>query len=132
MSQTTAAGARTAEKLLEYIEEEAAEKFRFADDQCWNCDGDGYVYSCFEEYACVDPESGCEECAQRCPECASLKRDRLRYVRETVIQSNDIELAKAWLRSIGRWSDEYTDAQIKSEMLKAGALIAASKEADHA
>lgn len=43
----------------------------FADDEpdCWNCGGEGVIYSCFEEYACIDPESGCDLCERRCEVC---------------------------------------------------------------
>jgi len=37
--------------------------------ECWNCGGEGYVSSCFEEFACIDPEGGCEECERRCDVC---------------------------------------------------------------
>lgn len=36
---------------------------------CWNCGGEGYVSSCESEYACVDPESGCEFCTRPCEVC---------------------------------------------------------------
>ncbi len=39
------------------------------DDECWNCGGEGYIYNCIEEYACVDPESGCDLCMRRCDVC---------------------------------------------------------------
>lgn len=39
------------------------------DDCCPNCGGDGVVYSCFDECACVDPESGCDECERVCDWC---------------------------------------------------------------
>lgn len=39
------------------------------DDDCPNCGGDGFVSSCFEEWACVDPEGGCDECMRRCDWC---------------------------------------------------------------
>ncbi len=43
------------------------------DDQlegtCWQCGGDGVVYDCFEEYACIDPEGGCDMCERRCDVC---------------------------------------------------------------
>lgn len=38
-------------------------------DCCPNCGGDGVVYSCFDECACVDPESGCDECERACDWC---------------------------------------------------------------
>lgn len=43
------------------------------DDSCPNCGGEGYVYDCFEEYACVDPESGCDLCMRRCDWCNPRK-----------------------------------------------------------
>lgn len=43
------------------------------DDYCPNCGGDGVVYSCQTEYACVDPESGCDECERRCDWCRPAK-----------------------------------------------------------
>lgn len=41
----------------------------FDDDCCPNCGGEGVIYDCFEEYACIDPESGCSECRRRCDWC---------------------------------------------------------------
>jgi len=41
---------------------------------CWNCGGEGYVSNCFEEFACVDPESGCDLCTRRCEICNPPKR----------------------------------------------------------
>jgi len=38
-------------------------------DGCWNCGGSGFVSSCFEEFACVDPEEGCDLCTHRCDVC---------------------------------------------------------------
>jgi hypothetical protein len=40
-----------------------------SDDYCPNCGGEGVVYVCFSEYACVDPESGCDLCERRCDWC---------------------------------------------------------------
>lgn len=39
------------------------------DEACGNCGGDGYYYDCFEEYACIDPEGGCDLCMHRCDWC---------------------------------------------------------------
>ena len=39
------------------------------EDDCWNCGGEGFVSDCFEEFACVDPDSGCDLCTQRCDVC---------------------------------------------------------------
>ena len=44
--------------------------FEFDDlEGCPNCGGEGVVYCCFEEYACVDPEGGCDLCERRCDWC---------------------------------------------------------------
>lgn len=59
-----------AEKLIaETGEDHSVEFFDFEDDCCPNCCGDGVVYSCVSEYACVDPESGCDLCERRCDWC---------------------------------------------------------------
>jgi hypothetical protein len=47
------------------------------DSECWNCGGDGYVSSCFEEYACLYPEDGCDLCTRRCDVCNPHKRAAL-------------------------------------------------------
>lgn len=39
------------------------------DDDCPNCGGEGFVASCFEEWACIDPEGGCDLCIRRCDWC---------------------------------------------------------------
>jgi hypothetical protein len=39
------------------------------DDQCGNCFGRGWVASCFEEFACIDPEEGCDDCLRPCDWC---------------------------------------------------------------
>lgn len=39
------------------------------DEECPNCGGEGYVYDCFEEFACIDPEGGCDLCMRRCDWC---------------------------------------------------------------
>lgn len=37
--------------------------------ECWQCGGDGFVSSCFEEFACIDPDEGCEDCQRKCDVC---------------------------------------------------------------
>jgi hypothetical protein len=44
------------------------------DDDCWNCGGEGFVSNCFEEFACLDPEGGCDLCTKRCDVCNLPKR----------------------------------------------------------
>lgn len=36
---------------------------------CWQCGGEGFVADCFEEWACVDPDYGCDLCLRRCDVC---------------------------------------------------------------
>lgn len=43
------------------------------DSVCWNCAGEGVVANCFEEWACFNPEDGCEECIRRCDVCRPRK-----------------------------------------------------------
>ena len=42
----------------------------FDNGDCWNCGGEGFVSSCFSEYACVDPDAGCDLCTRRCDICS--------------------------------------------------------------
>lgn len=56
------------EKLRQLTGEDHGPDF-IDEEECWNCGGEGYVYNCFEEYACVDPEGGCDECMRRCDVC---------------------------------------------------------------
>ena len=119
------------ELLLDAIQEEVSQRINFGDGECWHCGGEGYTYDCFEEYACVDPEGGCEDCARRCPECAELKRDRLKAVREEVIKMNDVDVARAWLKSIGRWRDDITDERIMADLAKAAASVASTDNPEH-
>jgi hypothetical protein len=39
------------------------------DDTCPNCGGEGVYFDCFGEWACIDPESGCDLCMHRCDWC---------------------------------------------------------------
>jgi hypothetical protein len=39
------------------------------EEDCPNCGGEGVIYMCVSEYACIDPESGCELCERRCDWC---------------------------------------------------------------
>lgn len=43
------------------------------DDSCYECGGEGFVSDCFEEWACVDPEGGCDLCTRRCDLCHTPK-----------------------------------------------------------
>jgi hypothetical protein len=39
------------------------------DGDCPNCNGEGFYSDCFEEYACADPEGGCDLCMRPCDWC---------------------------------------------------------------
>lgn len=39
-----------------------------AEEDCGQCDGDGYWYSCIDG-CCVNAEEGCDLCARRCDFC---------------------------------------------------------------
>jgi hypothetical protein len=39
---------------------------------CWQCGGEGEIADCWEEYACIDPESGCDLCMKRCDICGGM------------------------------------------------------------
>lgn len=51
--------------------------------ECANCGGEGYVSHCFEEWACMHPDEGCDLCMRRCDWCnrpalpASTKEEQL-------------------------------------------------------
>jgi len=45
----------------------------WSNDTCWNCGGTGFVSDCFEEYACLYPEDGCDLCTRRCDDCRPRK-----------------------------------------------------------
>lgn len=42
-------------------------------DICPNCGGEGVVANCFEEFACLYPEEGCNFCMTRCDWCRPRK-----------------------------------------------------------
>lgn len=45
----------------------------YADDgpwiDCWQCAGRGWAANCWEEFACMDPEEGCDDCIRDCDIC---------------------------------------------------------------
>lgn len=42
-------------------------------EDCPNCGGEGVIYMCHSEYACIDPEGGCDMCERRCDWCRPSK-----------------------------------------------------------
>lgn len=55
------------------IEEQHEDDFDYEDNECWNCGGEGFVSSCFEEWACMYPDEGCDLCTHCCDVCAPAK-----------------------------------------------------------
>lgn len=47
----------------------AIDDYDQGDDACYECGGEGFISDCVEEWACVDPEYGCDYCTRRCPLC---------------------------------------------------------------
>ena len=37
--------------------------------ECWQCGGEGFVSSCFQEFACMHTDEGCDDCTRRCDIC---------------------------------------------------------------
>ena len=103
------------EILLDAIYDEIDQALNPDQEDCWYCNGEGYTYDCIDG-CCIDAESGCEDCARPCMECMIYKRKRNRAIREEVIKSDDVDIARAWLKSIGRWRDDITDEQIRTQL----------------
>jgi hypothetical protein len=113
------------EILLEAIHDEVEHRLNPSGEDCPECGGDGFIYDCFEEFACVDPESGCSDCERKCRGCLQAKHDRLKLVREEVVKSDDVDIAIAWLKEIGRWRDDITADQVKEQMTAERAKLSA-------
>ena len=106
------------ELLLNAIIEEVDKSLNPDGDDCWHCGGEGETYDCIDG-CCEDSESGCELCARPCIECAIYERNRAKAIREEVIKSTDTDIAIAWLKSIGRWSDDISRDRVSAEMMAA-------------
>lgn len=44
-------------------------------EDCWQCGGEGFVAHCFEEWACMHPDEGCDLCMRRCDFCNPAPRN---------------------------------------------------------
>jgi len=53
------------------VEDEFEDDFDI--EECWHCGGEGFVSSCFEEFACIDPDAGCDLCTRRCDVCRPMR-----------------------------------------------------------
>lgn len=103
------------ERLLDSIYDDVEQQLGLTGDDCWHCGGEGYTYDCIDG-CCDDAESGCPQCERRCPECARREHDFRKAVRKAVIASGDVDLAIAWLKSIGRWRDDITRERVAAEL----------------
>jgi hypothetical protein len=110
------------EKILDYIYDDVDQRLNPNGDECWYCGGEGATYDCIDGY-CVDAESGCADCERPCIECKLYAGQRSRAVREEVIKTNDVEVAVAWLKHIGRWHDGITEDQVKEQLAGAASLV---------
>lgn len=106
------------EYLLDAIYDDVDRLINPSGEECWNCNGEGETYDCIDG-CCVDAESGCPDCARPCIECKLYAASRAKAVREAVIKENDVGIAIAWLKSVGRWHDGITEDQIKEQLAKA-------------
>lgn len=109
--------------LLGCIYDEVDREINPSGDDCSFCGGEGVTYDCFDG-CCIDAEEGCEDCARKCVECVIFNGKRSRLVREAVIKSDDIDIAKAWLKSIGRMTPDVTDERIRAELAAVHAIAA--------
>lgn len=53
---------------------------------CWNCGGDGWVSHCFEAFACLHPDEGCDLCLKRCDVCNPRKLTPEEEVQKTALR----------------------------------------------
>lgn len=110
-----------ADVLLDLIYDEVDQRLNPNQEECWNCGGGGVTFYCIDG-CCVDAESGCEDCERPCIECRINAGQRAKAVREEVIKANDVDIAIAWLKQIGRWHDGITPDQIKEQLAAASAV----------
>lgn len=80
------------------------------DDCCYECGGEGFVSDCFEEWACLDPEYGCDFCTHRCPLCNPAKPNpELQQVLADALASG-IETGTAKTEGLGPKDESPSDA----------------------
>jgi hypothetical protein len=114
--------------LLDAIEDDVAHELNPSGDECWHCGGDGYIHDCFDGF-CECADYGCEDCTRRCPECVIYRGQFAKAVRLAVIDSDDVDIAIAWLKDIGRWNDGINVEQVRDELTKMRAAAAAEAKA---
>lgn len=108
--------AQRGDAILDAIYDDVDRELNPNGDDCWYCHGEGETSDCFEQFACIDPESGCADCRRPCPECRINAGLRAKAVRIEVIKMADVDVAVAWLKSIGRWHPGVTREQVQKEL----------------
>jgi hypothetical protein len=51
------------------------------DGGCYECGGEGFVSNCVSDYACIDPEYGCDLCTYECDLCGPKARARAAHLK---------------------------------------------------
>lgn len=113
-----------ARMMLDFICDEVDHEQNPSGEDCWYCGGEGETFDCFDGF-CLDADIGCADCTRACPECRIAKHARLKAIREAVIKSNDVDIAREWLKDVGRWSEDITPEQIQQHLDKAREALAA-------
>jgi len=114
------------ERLLSAIYDDVDGRLNPSGDECSFCGGEGYTYDCFDG-CCATAEYGCAVCERRCSECALFAKQRAKAIREAVIEANDVDIAIAWLKEIGRWNDDVTTYQVRQELAEIRAKLKTSE-----
>nr|RAW03981.1 hypothetical protein DBT41_10090 [Aerococcus urinae] len=110
------------EMLLNAIYEDVDQRLNPNGEECWHCGGEGETFDCFDGF-CRDADFGCPDCTTACPECRINSAERAKAIREEVIKSEDIDIARAWLKSVGRLSEGISADQILRELKTAKAKL---------
>lgn len=118
---------RVARATLDAIYDDVDHRLNPNDEECWHCGGEGETFDCFDGF-CADAELGCPDCTRPCPECRQHSAARAKAVREAVVKTGDIDLAIEWIKSVGRWRDDITREEVKSQIVAAQAAIDAALE----
>lgn len=108
--------------LLGAIYDDVDQRLNPDNEECWHCGGEGETYNCIDG-CCIDAESGCPDCARPCMECRIYAGRRAKAIREEVIKSGDLDIAVAWLKSIGRWREGTTPDQVRQQLEVAKAKL---------
>lgn len=108
--------------LVDAIYDEVDQRLNPNNEECWHCGGEGETYDCIDG-CCIDAESGCPDCARPCLECRLYAGRRAKAIREEVIKSGDLDIAVAWLKSIGRWHEGITSDQVRQQLEAAKAKL---------